>query len=242
MGNGAKAGRRRTWLIGVILAGAFVAQPTYGQEAGAASSVKHVRPTDRKAGVLLDAGVKRSATFRSIVNTLEHSDLLVWVETRPMRLPGQMQLLAATPVCRHVRVSVRVPGNDTDEIAWLAHELWHAIEVAGAPEVRDQASLQRFYERIGDGGRYAGLVESARAQEIWLKVLYELQSVVERRKAPDHDLGDWLGGRDSCLLATSNASRGVNWKTCRPGTSERLSSEWLAVRDDFRTWVMANAA
>lgn len=135
----------------------------------------HLRAGDVKSAALLAAGTARSETFRGLVDAIERSDLIVYVETRPLRLPGQLQLLAATPVCRHLRVSVRIPGLDTDLIAWLAHELRHAVELAGAPEVTDQASLRRFYQRMGDGGRHDDKVESGAAQETWTKVLAELR-------------------------------------------------------------------
>lgn len=147
----------------------------------AASPVKphaplaRLRAGDLKAAALLAAGTAQSETFRGLVDAIEHSDLVVYVDTRPLRLPGQLQLLAATPVCRHLRVSVRIPGLDTDLIAWLAHELRHAVELAGAPEVTDQASLRRFYQRIGAGGRHDDAVESFAAQETWTKVLYEVR-------------------------------------------------------------------
>ena len=87
-------------------------------------------------------GLARSATFGAIVEAIESSNLVVYIEARPARLPGQLQLQSSTPGCRHVRISVHVPGVDTELIAWLGHELWHAVELAGAPDVRPQpASL-----------------------------------------------------------------------------------------------------
>ena len=134
-----------------------------------------VRPADSKAAALLAAGVATSPTFKAIVESLDHSDLIVYVESRPLKLPGQLQLLAATPACRHVRVSIRTPGLDNERIAWLAHELWHGVELSRAPEVRDQAGLRRLYARIGRSDRYGDNAESAAAQEVWKKVLYEMQ-------------------------------------------------------------------
>ncbi len=167
---------RALWLTGIILA-TVTAQTAGAQDPQPTGGSSRLRPTDQRAAQLLQTGIARSSTFRTIVDTLEHSDLIVWVETRHLlRLPGQLQLLAATPICRHVRISVNVPGLDVDEIAWLAHELWHAVEIAGARDVTDQASLQRFYERIGDGGGGTNVVESAKAQDVWTKVRYEIET------------------------------------------------------------------
>ena len=122
----------------------------------------------------------RSATFRAIVETIEHSDLIVYVETRAIRLPGQLQLVAATPGCRHIRISVRAPGLDTEQVAWLGHELWHAVELAGAPEVRDQTSLLRFYQHMGRR-EVETTAESPKAQHIWTTVLYEARAAGRTR-------------------------------------------------------------
>jgi hypothetical protein len=39
-----------------------------------------------------------------------------------------------------------------DRIAWLGHELTHALEVSGAPDVQDTASMRRFFARIACTG------------------------------------------------------------------------------------------
>jgi hypothetical protein len=73
-------------------------------------------------------------------------------------------------------VSVRTPGLDTELIAWMGHELWHAVEVAGAPEVRDQATLLRLYQRIGVAGASGTTAETTKAQEVWMRVLHEARA------------------------------------------------------------------
>jgi len=167
-------------LVGLALA-ALALATTAGaaQEPGGPDSHPPVRlrAADAKAAALVAAGMARSTTFRELVQTIEHSDLVVYVETRPfLRVPGQMQLLAATTGCRHVRVSVRTPGLDTELVAWLAHELTHAVEVATAPGVRDQAGLRRLYQRIGRAGRDGDDAESGAAEEIWTKVVHEMRA------------------------------------------------------------------
>ena len=176
----------------VVLARTFlVPAPIVGQQlphgarpASATDSVSgptRLRAADPTAAALLRGGLARSATFRAIVETLEGSDLIIYIEARPIRLPGQLQLLAATPGCRHVRISVRVPGVDTELIAWLGHELWHAVELAGAPNVRDQASLLGLYRRIGMAGASGTTAETAKAQEVWTTVLYEARATGRTR-------------------------------------------------------------
>lgn len=165
--------------LAALTATLLLSAPAIGQEArgaGSVSALSRVRAGDTSAASLLRNGMARSATIRAIVETLEASDLIVYIETRPIRLPGQLQLVAATPGCRHVRVSIRTPGLDTEQVAWLGHELWHAVELAGAPDVRDQEALLRFYRRIGSAGTSGQMAETARAQEVWTTVLYEARA------------------------------------------------------------------
>ncbi len=144
------------------------------QEPDASRVCPHVRASDTTATRLLGDGMRLSPTFRHLVETLEKSDVIAWVETRPIALPGPVMLVAATGGWRHVRITIRRPGLDGELIAWLAHELQHAVEIARAPDVRTQDALRRLYERIGSGPRSEDLVESEEAEEIWLRVRHEI--------------------------------------------------------------------
>ena len=163
--------------MGLDLDHAAAPAPTIGTDA----APSRLRAADTTAAALLRAGMARSATFRAIVETLEGSDLIIYIEARPIRLPGQLQFLAASPGCRHVRVSVRTPGLDTELVAWLGHELWHAVELAEAPDVRNQAGLLRLYQRIGMAGASGTTAETAKAQEVWTTVLYEARATGRTR-------------------------------------------------------------
>ncbi len=169
------------WLTGPVLAGTAGVGPSAGSSAGdqkrVETAVGHVRPVDPKAATILAAGSARSGTFRRLVEQLEDAEVVVYVETQQLTYPGELQLLTATPVCRYLRVSIRVPGLDNELVPWLAHELWHALEIARAPEVTDRASLLRFYSRVGGAVRADGGVEieTLAAQQVQATVLDELR-------------------------------------------------------------------
>jgi hypothetical protein len=175
MASGAQGAKARGWLLAGVLACVTTGVPVRGQEGAREAAFARVRAADNHAAALLRTGRGASPTVREMLRLLEDSDLIIYIETRPLRLPGQLQLVAAAPGCRHLRLSVRTPGLDIDQTAWLAHELWHAVEIAGATEARDQASLLRLYQRIGGGDRYGDSAESGKAQQIGTKVLYELR-------------------------------------------------------------------
>ena len=166
-----------SWWVGcAILAATLGAQEAAAQEALVPGSPGRIRPIDAKAASLIQAGRQRSSTFRRLVEVIEQSDLIVLVQAGHLQHQGQLQFIAATPYSRYVRVAVRLPGLENDLLGTLAHELQHAVEIAGAPEVRDHASLVRFYQLIGRGGRPGAtvLMETSNAQKTGAKVLNEL--------------------------------------------------------------------
>ena len=168
-------GRAATRLVGSVVCVLVAASGTWAQPVPPETATGRLRSADREAAALLETGWVRSATFRDLVAAIERSDLIVYVETRPENLPGQLQFVAATPSCRFVRVSIRTPGLPRERVAWLAHELCHAVEIAIAPEIRDQATLRKYYERVGAAGRYSDHAESSVAQAAGLQVRLEMR-------------------------------------------------------------------
>lgn len=132
-----------------------------------------VRGADPKARLLLRDGADRSATFSRLLDALESSNVIVYVETGVLDRPGKLVFVTAGPDCRFLRISIKVPGRDADLIAWLGHELQHAVEIAAAPEVRDQTGVMDLYRRIGFADR--STAESKRAQDVWARVRDEVR-------------------------------------------------------------------
>ena len=71
------------------------------------------------------------------------------------KVAGELRILPAAGGVRHVQIRLQTP-NSMENLLWiLGHELHHAMEVAAAPEVRDQATQRAFFVRVGwerDGG------------------------------------------------------------------------------------------
>ena len=172
-GAGAWRNRWRKVMAGAALAG-MVAAHSEAAQTSAARPGTRVRGGDPQAAALLDRGVSASPTFRQLVDTIERSDVIVHVETRPMTIPGRLQFAGSAGGSRYLRVSVRVPGREAELVAWLGHELQHAVELAGAPEVVDHESLLKYYRRVGMR-RSAGTVETLAAQQAWRKILDEVK-------------------------------------------------------------------
>jgi hypothetical protein len=182
------------WLSCIILVATIGVQQASAQEGGAsgdaarkpktAAAVSRVRAADSGARAVLVAGMATSATFRMLVETLERSDLVIYVEARALKLSGQLQFVGATSGGRYIRIAVQIPGREDELAAWLAHELWHAVEIAQAPEVRSQASLAALYRRIGSFDISGYDVETKQAQVVQLQVLKEFAAGAGQTPSP----------------------------------------------------------
>jgi hypothetical protein len=112
----------------------------------------HIRTTDRRLLRLLRDGARDSDTFRRLVDRLRQSDVVVYLECGgrgDRSSAGRLTFVSAVGGYRYVHVRVtRLAAADV-QIALIGHELRHAVEIADAPEVVDDSSLAREYERIG---------------------------------------------------------------------------------------------
>jgi hypothetical protein len=116
-----------------------------------AAPTSHVRTADARIAALIDVGLARSATFRQLVDTLNASDVIVYVDTkqtRPMLRGYLAHTMSSAGSVRYLRVSIRTRGADQWLVAVLAHELQHAVEVAEHREVRDADALGRLFDRL----------------------------------------------------------------------------------------------
>jgi hypothetical protein len=117
-----------------------------------AQKLDRVRGDSEEVRRLLSSGMQRSTTFRAIVDRLEASDLIVEVQCGHFKstlLAGRTMLLSARPSVRYVLVEIACPMAEPSALAILGHELRHALEIASAPWVVDEPSLEKLYTQIG---------------------------------------------------------------------------------------------
>jgi len=112
----------------------------------------HLRTTDDRLRRLLELGTRTSPTFRALVQRLLESDVVVYLwcdraDTAPS--DGRLTFVSAVGGYRYVVVRLVRLHSRERQIALMAHELRHAIEIADAPHVVDEQSLEREYRRIG---------------------------------------------------------------------------------------------
>ncbi|HEV3063361.1 MAG TPA: hypothetical protein VGY48_34265 [Vicinamibacterales bacterium] len=142
-------------IASVIIAAALVSR-TAAPAAAAGASPSRVRSTDATILELLREGGERSATFRALVDAIDHSSGIVYVEFGYCafgHLHGCMlPFIASTHGNRYLRVTVMPDqrGKNRDQLlAVIGHELRHALEVFEHPDVVDVATMEAMYQTIG---------------------------------------------------------------------------------------------
>jgi hypothetical protein len=108
-----------------------------------------IRSTDRRLRALLDEGLRTSPTLRALVARLYASDVVVYLQCDgPAGPDGRLTFLSSVGGYRYLVVRVSRLAR-MQQIAMMAHELQHAVEIAETPAIVDGASLVREYRRIG---------------------------------------------------------------------------------------------
>ena len=131
------------WVGGMVMSGA--------------ASMPHLRPLDSLAANAIDVGLKRSPTFAALVQTIEGSEFVVYVESSRKlkdRMEGCLVHGAAGP--RYLRVLLKTGLSVDERIEVLGHELQHVREVIQAGIPNDAASMQALFSRIGYNKRQQG--------------------------------------------------------------------------------------
>ena len=142
----------RTVLPAIVLA-VLVAVTVHGE--GSPPPFPHIRIVDRELQQLFQTGLLVSPTLRALVHRLENSDVVAYVRREETRdgIDGSLQFVSASAGTRYLLIRVvRMPPRR--QLALMAHELQHAVEVASAAHVVDEQTFTQEYERIGHANRY----------------------------------------------------------------------------------------
>jgi hypothetical protein len=116
-------------------------------------AVPHVRPArvgQRRVEALLREAPRRSATVASLLEAIQRSDVVVWVDLRePLaNRSGRLTLISANHGYRYLALVLDSRNLGDELIGWLGHELMHVVEVARVPDVRDAATMRQLFSRI----------------------------------------------------------------------------------------------
>ena len=138
-----------------------------------------LRPQDSRLELAIKEGARRSATFKSLVDRIESSNVIVYVAINPVmksNLSGMLTWMTRTGNFRYLRASISTDLSFDQTIATVAHELQHAVEVIEDEGVTDEKTLVALYRRIGRQNSSASPArwETEAAQEAGYRVRREL--------------------------------------------------------------------
>jgi len=146
-----------------------------------------LRTDDARLAAALVRGGDESPTFRTIVDRLAASDLIVYVKRGSLYGPtaASTQLVSATGGYRYVRVTIELDPDTDVGVAMLGHELRHALELANAPWVVDDGAVVSLYREIGyvSCARRTPCYDTQEAVAAGRRVLAELRHVDRRLNA-----------------------------------------------------------
>ena len=164
------------WLVPVVLttllAGPSDVNPLLS------SPERRVRSTDKRIVQLLEIGIARSTTFAQLVQSLNATDVIVYIERSrelPRSLAGRLLMLPMVNGQRYLRIQVRGDLPPSELVALIGHELRHALEIANEPSVKDEPTMLTLYQRIGHAATGAShTFDTAAAQDAGRRVRLEL--------------------------------------------------------------------
>ena len=139
------------WTCGFVMAIGLLAIPNTataqaqpGDPAGA--GIGHVRSHHEALRAMITTATEQSSTFRRMVETINASDGIVYIERGVCRHGVRACLVNVTSAGRHrsLFVNVDIIRAERKLMAAIGHELRHAIEILGEPAVTDRASSISF--------------------------------------------------------------------------------------------------
>jgi hypothetical protein len=114
--------------------------------------MRRVRSTDPTIARLIARAYAQSGTFRQVVDSIEGTDGIVYVQPGRCRFTRACMLHSVTisGSSRLLRILVN-PRNaaECDVMSWIGHELWHAWEVLSDPSLTTNADIYFFYREVG---------------------------------------------------------------------------------------------
>lgn len=128
----------------------------------------NIRITDPWLRRLVEAGVSQSPTFRSLVERLDGSDVVVYMQMSTLSssdIAGRMTFLSSVGGLRYVVIRLAPLRSVVQQLAMIGHELQHAVEVADNTGIVDAETLYREYLRIGylNGTTVSGIAVDTKA-------------------------------------------------------------------------------
>jgi hypothetical protein len=161
-------------LAGIWFGAAAAASADFGD------TLRHVRSSNANVRAQLRVGCEQSPTFRSLVETIEVTSVIVYVEPA-VGLGGTRDgaLLLAVRGSRDLpilRVLIRSDLAGSYAVGVIAHELQHVVEAATTGRLDSGAEMVDTFEKLDRGRtRKTMAFETDAARDVQQRVVAELR-------------------------------------------------------------------
>jgi hypothetical protein len=130
---------------------------------------------DPSIGALIREAAGRSVTFRRLIESIDATDGIVYVEHGRCKLGAQAYLVPTVTMAgphRILRIVVNKRRDPAAVMAAIGHELRHAVEVLSDRTVASDRAIYAFYQR--EGSFFGNRFETAAAVQTGSQVFDEL--------------------------------------------------------------------
>ena len=174
----------RHLVMGLMMTGLAGAGRQAAAADAASPAISRVRTSNATIAARIQQATEQSKTFRGLLETINASDGIVYVEEGVCGKGVRACFVKVTAAGQNRILLVKVEPShrtDTEIMSSIGHELRHTIEVLSERGVTDEASLFFFYNRVGQNGGRA--FETAAAVEAGNAVLAEVRHPGAHRNA-----------------------------------------------------------
>jgi hypothetical protein len=137
------------------IAAAAIVSGSLGTAAADSIDMPRVRSSHAYIRAMIDEAGRRSPSFRRLVETIDATDGIVYVEDgtcgHSVRACLTMSISSAAQY-RILRVLIDVRQPDWEVMASIGHELRHAIEVLGNTSLKTTEAIYLFYKNEASHG------------------------------------------------------------------------------------------
>ena len=148
---------------------------------------------------LIEDATAVSSTVRTLVARIQQSNLIVYVRCVALArssFVGRLMFLTAIAGQRYLVIELRSPEPWPAQVATMAHELQHAVEIADAPWVLTQAGMAQYYRNAGiTVGTKPLTFDTEAARQVGLRVQRELSALQTARQVTRPGAGQGGGSR-----------------------------------------------
>jgi hypothetical protein len=165
-----------------ILAFAFICVDIAATaDAASLEGLRHVRSSSAAIRALVGRGYEQSAAFRSLVDAIEASATVVYIEPavklRAGREGALLHAVMGSPELPILRVLIKTNLGDANTIGVVAHELQHVVEAVTGDGLQNARAMTATFARLDRLHSVGGAAfETEAARKVQQRVVDELRA------------------------------------------------------------------